>query len=129
MKSTGLTTRCFSPVQRKPAKADFFCFRGKRRQNFPGGGGLFLAVRQQNAAPVFGRKRRGFFGTPPQVERLRFFWRAHSGAASAWGLLRVLRKQKKSAERLIFFFVVYFFNAAKGFGLYSPVEGMNPVRL
>ena len=192
MKSTGLTTRCFSPVQRKPAKADFFCFRGKvpRRGGgfFPGGrqaaklpigrrglrgaevlppwlrggsppqrkapqgvkkarrrkrgtlwnadqnivftiiakestegsplfcfrkncggGGLFLAVRQQNAAPVFGRKRRGFLGTPPQVERLHFFSAGAQRGGFCVGVAAGFAQAKKISRGADFFLRRIFF--------------------
>ena len=98
MKSTGLTTRCFSPVQRKPAKADFFLFLGESspagRRIFPrrcgkpqsrrlGGGacgvrkssrrGCVGASPPQRKAPQgvkkARRRKRGFFGTPPPIGR------------------------------------------------------------
>ena len=70
MKSTGLTTRCFSPVQKKPAKADFFCFR----KNCGGAADFSPAVRQAAKPPigcgacgVRKSSRRGCVGaSPPQ---------------------------------------------------------------
>lgn len=61
MKSTGLTTRCFSPVQRKPAKADFFCFR----KNYGGAADFSQAVRQAAKPPIGRRGLRGAEVLPP----------------------------------------------------------------
>ncbi len=94
------------------------------------GGGFSPAVRQRNAAAPFSGESGGdFSGRRRRLSGCAFFSAGAQRGGFCVGVAAGFAQAKKSAERLIFFFIVYFFNAAKGFGLYSPVEGMNPVRL
>lgn len=71
------------------------------------GGGFFL---------------RGGNGTPPQVERLRFFSAGAQRGGFCVGVAAGFAQAKKSAERLIFFFVVYFFIMPQKALGYTPLS-------